>query len=69
MLPYSLRFPTAMLVLAKNFLLASQSANLDQWQIKPTSYLCNEVNFAYHYVKISSFGEFLVLKSARAVIK
>ena len=58
-----------MLVLAKNFLLANQSANLDQWQIKPTSYFCNEVNFAYHCAKISSFDEFLVLISARLVIK
>lgn len=47
------------------FLLANQSANLDQWQIKPTSYLCNEVNFAYHFAKISSFYEILVVQSAR----
>jgi len=50
------------------FLLANQSTNLDQWQIKSTSYLYNEVNSAYHRVKISSFDEFLVLKSARVVI-
>lgn len=39
-------------------LLANQSTNLDQWQIKPTSYLYNGVNFAYHCAKISSFDEF-----------
>lgn len=50
------------------FLLANQGTNLDQWQIKPASYLYNEVNSAYHCAKISSFDEFLVLKSARAMI-
>lgn len=37
------------------FLLANQSTNLDQWQIKPASYLYNEVNSSYQLVKISLF--------------
>lgn len=37
------------------FLLANQSTNLDQWQIKPASYLYNEVNSSYQFAKISSF--------------